>query len=58
MADNWVQLLAKTEEPYTNKFQIKAEEVEKIFGEPTYRTIKQVRNALEENLIAMENGRD
>ena len=58
MVTKWIQPAAKSEEEYTNDFQIKAEEVDKIFGEPTWRAIKKVRNALEENLIAMEDKRD
>ena len=30
----------------------------KVFGEPTYHAIKKVRNALEDNLIAMEDHQD
>ena len=55
MVSNWIQPASKTEEEYTNEFQVKAEEVDKVFGEPTYHAIKKVHNAMEENLIAMED---
>mgnify|MGYP005697985585 CR=1 FL=1 len=53
-----VQAKGVTPEDYTKQFKIKKNDVQQIVGKPTYATVKPILDAVEMNLINMDDRRD
>ena len=53
-----VQAKGVTPEDYTKQFKIKKNDVQRIVGKPTYATVKPILDAVEMNLINMDDQRD
>ena len=53
-----VQAKGVTPEDYTKQFKIKMNDVPRIIGKPTYATIRPILDAVEMNLINMNDQQD
>ena len=53
-----VQAKGVTPEDYTKQFKIKKNDVQRIVGKPTYASVKLILDAVEMNLVNMNDQRD